>query len=1375
MCRLIERGGFARRIGIPILGAAALTIPVIQAFAYTLPDLPPQPILPAPKAPGTVAMGDPAAFPEVKMDFPIRSGPFQPTWSSIAANYPAPQPTSWLRSAKFGIWVHYGPQASLNSGDWSAQHLYQQGSAAYTKHLADFGHPTVSGYKEVLKAWNPVNYDPASLTQLYHDAGARFLLVQGVHHDNFDNWNSKYNPWNIMNFGAKRDTMAEWRAAAKSLGMRMGVAFHHEYSWWFYQPAYKSDSSGTYAGVPYDAEALRGTSGAGTWWANYDISRLYNTNLREYIGIDTPTNSYWNPAKGIFVNHLDYCHWYATQWALRIIDVIEKYDPDFIYTDGNSTQPFDGYKTSTGYKCDAMQRVLAHYYNKAIAEHGSVDKMGFVKFHYPGNGVGTTTEGGYPAGIKTDQLWVTDLSIGPWFWQSNLTFDNGTTLVHMLLETVSRDGAAIINIPIDGTGSLAGGAPAMFANVGAWMAINGEGIYGSRAWSAFREGTGSSTTSDFRFTVGENGYLYAYCMTVPAAGAQLTIHALGTNQHNLAGPITSVSMLGSSETLTWSQTATGLTITCPSTMPAVPSGTGVCFKIGPPAAIGLESPINLAAQSGAGQVNLSWTYSIFAPAATFNVKRATNLDGPYTTVATGVPGTSFADTSVDPGATYYYTVTATSAGGESAPAPYATTVTPGSVTSSWVSQDIGGVSATGSFGESNGTLTMQGSGSDVWGTADSFRYAFKAVNGDCTITARVLNMTNTATWAKAGLMIRSSLDAGASNALVFLSPANGIALQRRATAGGSTSSLVNVTGMAAPYWLRLTRVGNTFTAYRSADGATWTSVGSTTFDMPGAVFIGPMVCSVKNGTLCQAQFDNVTVATTAHLRFNESSGATATDSTGNGWNATLAGGASFAAGKSGNALTLGGSGAYAALPAGVASGLDDFTISAWVKLNSVSNWARLFDFGTGTNAYMFLSPKNAATGVVRFAITTGGSGSEQKIDGAAALPTGVWTHVAVTLSGGTGTLYVNGTAVGTNAAMTLKPSSLGATANNYIGKSQFGADPYLDGQVDDFRIVNRALTSSEIAALVTDPTAPASLSATAGNAQVALSWSAVSGASGYNVKRATTSGGPYTTIGWMLSSTSLTDTAVSVGSAYYYVVTAVNGVAESAASSEASATVLSPPSSPPGNVVATASDSQTTLSWDPVSSATSYIVRRALTSNGAYETLATVTGAGYTDAGLSNGTTYYYVVSAQNAAGVSADYSGEAAAQPLDARQVWRKAHFGQIDNTGDAANTADPDHDGRSNLLEYAVGSDPNLPDPALAGALGKTADGLRLTLTFDRIADPALTYIVEAADSPDQAVWTAIWTSTGASNTAGSVTVPDTELITAHPRRFLRLKVAL
>ena len=160
--------------------------------------------------------------------------------------------------------------------------MYQPGAAAYTNQLAQFGHPSTNGYKDVINAWNPTNYSPAALAQLFYNAGARFVLVQGVHHDNFDNWNSIYNSWNEMNFGPKRDTLGEWANAAHALGMHYGVAFHHEYSWWFYVTAYGSDSSGALAGVPYDA--VSATNSTGTWWQNYDFRRLYNINLREYQG-----------------------------------------------------------------------------------------------------------------------------------------------------------------------------------------------------------------------------------------------------------------------------------------------------------------------------------------------------------------------------------------------------------------------------------------------------------------------------------------------------------------------------------------------------------------------------------------------------------------------------------------------------------------------------------------------------------------------------------------------------------------------------------------------------------------------------------------------------------------------------------------------------------------------------------------------------------------------------------------------------------------------------------------------------------------------------------------------------------------------------------
>ncbi|GAA5179923.1 glycoside hydrolase family 127 protein [Rugosimonospora acidiphila] len=203
----------------------------------------------------------------------------------------------------------------------------------------------------------------------------------------------------------------------------------------------------------------------------------------------------------------------------------------------------------------------------------------------------------------------------------------------------------------------------------------------------------------------------------------------------------------------------------------------------------------------------------------------------------------------------------------------------------------------------------------------------------------------------------------------------------------------------------------------------------------------------------------------AWYKFDETSGTSAADAFGNGKTATLTGTTTWVAGRTGNAVHLNGTTGYVRLPNGLLSGATDFTISAWVKLDSVVAWTRIFDFGSGSGSYMFLTPRSSS-GTVRFAITTGGAGGEQQINGPAALASGVWTQAAVTLSGSTGTLYVNGAAVASNTAITLRPSSLGSTTQTWLGRSQY-ADPYLTGALDSVRIYGRALSASEIGSLYT--------------------------------------------------------------------------------------------------------------------------------------------------------------------------------------------------------------------------------------------------------------------------------------------------------------------
>lgn len=207
----------------------------------------------------------------------------------------------------------------------------------------------------------------------------------------------------------------------------------------------------------------------------------------------------------------------------------------------------------------------------------------------------------------------------------------------------------------------------------------------------------------------------------------------------------------------------------------------------------------------------------------------------------------------------------------------------------------------------------------------------------------------------------------------------------------------------------------------------------------------------------------------AWYRFDETGGTSAADASGNpaGGAAALVGGATFVAGRAGNALRLDGTSGHAKLPSGLLANVGDFTVATWVNLAAATQWSRIFDFGSGTGSYMFLTPRSSAGGI-RFAITTGGAGAEQIINTSTPLATGAWKHVAVTVTGSTGILYVDG-AEAARATITLRPSSLGTTSANFIGRSQYTNDPFLNGQIDQLRIYSRALTATEVRALFQTP------------------------------------------------------------------------------------------------------------------------------------------------------------------------------------------------------------------------------------------------------------------------------------------------------------------
>ena len=203
----------------------------------------------------------------------------------------------------------------------------------------------------------------------------------------------------------------------------------------------------------------------------------------------------------------------------------------------------------------------------------------------------------------------------------------------------------------------------------------------------------------------------------------------------------------------------------------------------------------------------------------------------------------------------------------------------------------------------------------------------------------------------------------------------------------------------------------------------------------------------------------------AYYPFDQTAGPTIPDASGNAHNGTLAGTATFPAAVIGNGLSLpGASGDYVALPGALLQTVTSVTIALWVNVRADQAWQRVFDFGSSANVYMFLTPHAGGTSIARFAISTSGNATanEQRLDATSVLPVGTWTHVAIVLGAGGGTFYIDGAVVGTNAALTLRPADLGAAANNWIGRSQFTADPSFNGQIDDLRIYASALTAGQI-------------------------------------------------------------------------------------------------------------------------------------------------------------------------------------------------------------------------------------------------------------------------------------------------------------------------
>ncbi len=465
----------------------------------------------------------------------------EPTWESMAANYQVPE---WFVDGKFGVWFHWGIPSAIdenrpNDGSHYGRRMYgledywsakgAPGDLNMTKELAEwhtqrYGPPSEFGYEKLIPLFKAEKWDPDALVKFCRENGARFIMPVACHHDNFDMYDSS-NPWNSVRMGPKRDTLKEWKAAARKYGLKFGISTHLYWSPRFFSAARKYQQPGT---------------------PEWDFFNM------DYDPAEYASQDRWNE------------HWYDRCW-----EIIEKYDPDWFNND--CPYPDERRGKSLGLK------LFSAYLNRDRAANGGGQTVVFsAKGGRDKRAYTPNVERGGAADIKPQPwMWATDVS-GNWFYRKGAVNRMSIpVMVGNAVDAVSKNGVVMINLALRGDGTLPENQAAYVKAFGDFMRINGEGIYGSRPWKTFGEGPTQITDGrqgenindfsplDIRFTT-KDGALYAFVLVRPTQDIVIKTLAAGGL---LKQEIASIALLGSGEKIEWERTRGGLTIKLPAALP----------------------------------------------------------------------------------------------------------------------------------------------------------------------------------------------------------------------------------------------------------------------------------------------------------------------------------------------------------------------------------------------------------------------------------------------------------------------------------------------------------------------------------------------------------------------------------------------------------------------------------------------------------------------------------------------------------------------------------------------------------------------------------------------------------------------------------------
>ncbi len=459
---------------------------------------------------------------------------FEPTWASLE-HYQIPQ---WYQDDKFGIFIHWGPYCVPAFGnEWYPRNMYLGTMREYVFHRKVFGAQSKFGYKDFIPMLTAEKFDAAQWIDLFRRAGAKFVVPVAEHHDGFAMYDSALSRWTAAKMGPKRDIVGELAAATRAAGMVFGISSHRAEHWWFFNGGREFDS---------------------------DVQ-------------DPAFADFYGPATPLPAGHSgrdaqprpDAA--FLEDWLARCCELVDKYQPQLFWFDWWIEQiVFQPY----------LQRFASHYYNRGL-EWGKSVAINYKLQTFPEKAAVLDIERGQLKDIRP-ALWQNDTSVSKnsWGYIQHHEYKTTVSIIHDLIDVVSKNGALLLNIGPRADGTIPEPEQEMLLEIGRWLAINGEAIYGTRPWKVYGEGPtevyeggftdtkrAAFTARDVRFTA-KGDTVYAILLGWPdTSQGEVSIGWLRAGSPLYPGDIQSVELLGSAASVQWSRDASGLKVKLPAQRP----------------------------------------------------------------------------------------------------------------------------------------------------------------------------------------------------------------------------------------------------------------------------------------------------------------------------------------------------------------------------------------------------------------------------------------------------------------------------------------------------------------------------------------------------------------------------------------------------------------------------------------------------------------------------------------------------------------------------------------------------------------------------------------------------------------------------------------